>query len=256
MAVIYKTTLIPGKLDQRAGYIAAGLTRSVPSRTIGIVPIRATPAEVLMRRLVAVSAMSALAAVLLALPAGASTAAGQAAPGVVKEPVAVGTGGAVASMDTDASQAGIDVLKHGGNAIDAAVATASTLGVTIPFVAGPGGGGFMVIYLAKTHQVVTIDGRETCPERLHADDVHRPEDRPAARLRLRIGSAAGHRRPLDGGHLGQGDQPVRPQEPGRGPPAGHRGRGARVPRQRGLPASSPSPTCPSCRLTPPAAPCC
>jgi len=66
-------------------------------------------------------------------------------------------------MDLDASQAGIDVLKHGGNAIDAAVATASTLGVTIPFVAGPGGGGFMVIYLAKTHQVVTIDGRETCP---------------------------------------------------------------------------------------------
>jgi gamma-glutamyltranspeptidase/glutathione hydrolase len=116
-----------------------------------------------MRRLVAVSTMSAFAAVLLTLPAVASTAAAQAAPGVVKEPVAVGTGGAVASMDTDASQAGIDVLKRGGNAIDAAVATASTLGVTIPFVAGPGGGGFMVIYLAKTHQVVTIDGRETCP---------------------------------------------------------------------------------------------
>src|SRR5580658_10158432 len=116
-----------------------------------------------MRRLVAVSTMSAFAAVLLTLPAVAGTAAAQAAPGVVKEPVAVGTGGAVASMDTDASQAGIDVLKRGGNAIDAAVATASTLGVTIPFVAGPGGGGFMVIYLAKTHQVVTIDGRENCP---------------------------------------------------------------------------------------------
>jgi gamma-glutamyltranspeptidase/glutathione hydrolase len=66
-------------------------------------------------------------------------------------------------MDLDASKAGIAVLKHGGNAIDAAVATASTLGVTNPFVAGPGGGGFMVIYLAKSHQVVTIDGRETCP---------------------------------------------------------------------------------------------
>ena len=120
-----------------------------------------------MRRLAAVSATSALAAVLLALPAWASPAtgstAGHASAGASKQPVAVGTGGAVASMDLNASQAGIDVLKHGGNAIDAAVATASTLGVTIPFVAGPGGGGFMVIYLAKTHQVVTIDGRETCP---------------------------------------------------------------------------------------------
>ena len=116
-----------------------------------------------MRRLVAASAMAAFTAVLLALPSEAATAAGQAPPGAAKEPVAVGTGGAVASMDLDASQAGIDVLKHGGNAIDAAVATASALGVTIPFVAGPGGGGFMVISLAKTHQVVTIDGRETCP---------------------------------------------------------------------------------------------
>jgi gamma-glutamyltranspeptidase/glutathione hydrolase len=110
-----------------------------------------------------VSAVCALAVVLLALPSGARAAAGQDPGTPVQEPVAVGTGGGVASMDTDATQAGIDVLAHGGNAIDAAVATASTLGVTIPFVAGPGGGGFMVIYLAKTHQVVTIDGRENCP---------------------------------------------------------------------------------------------
>ena len=116
-----------------------------------------------MRRSLVVAATSALALLLLALPAWASPAAGQASASAAREPVAVGTGGAVASMDLGASQAGIDVLRHGGNAIDAAVATASTLGVTIPFVAGPGGGGFMVIYLAKTHQVVTIDGRETCP---------------------------------------------------------------------------------------------
>jgi gamma-glutamyltranspeptidase / glutathione hydrolase len=122
-----------------------------------------------MRRLLAVSLTSALAAGLAVLPLAASAAPGQPAAGVsaiasdTQEPVAVGTGGAVASMDPGASQAGIDALKHGGNAIDAAVATASALGVTIPFVAGPGGGGFMVIYLAKTHQVVTINGRETCP---------------------------------------------------------------------------------------------
>jgi gamma-glutamyltranspeptidase/glutathione hydrolase len=115
-----------------------------------------------MRRLLAISVTSALAAALAALPLAAS-AIGTGTGTGIKEPVAVGTGGAVASMDLGASQAGIDVLKQGGNAIDAAVATASALGVTIPFVAGPGGGGFMVIYLAKTHQVVTIDGRETCP---------------------------------------------------------------------------------------------
>src|SRR5579863_7741256 len=116
-----------------------------------------------MRRIPVVSAVCALAVVLLALPSSAHAAAGQGPGGAVQEPVAIGTGGAVASMDTGATQAGIDVLARGGNAIDAAVATASTLGVTIPFVAGPGGGGFMVIYLAKTHQVVTIDGRENCP---------------------------------------------------------------------------------------------
>jgi len=116
-----------------------------------------------MRRWPTVSAGLALAALLVAVPSGARASAGPASAGPAKEPVAVGTGGAVASMDRDASQAGIEALKHGGNAIDAAVATASTLGVTIPFVAGPGGGGFMVIYLARTHQVVTIDGRETCP---------------------------------------------------------------------------------------------
>ena len=115
------------------------------------------------RRLMAIPVTSALAAALLGLsfPAGAS--AGRTLAGDKKQPVAVGTGGAVASMSLGASQAGIDVLHRGGNAIDAAVATAAALGVTIPFVAGPGGGGFMVIYLAKTHQVMTINGRETCP---------------------------------------------------------------------------------------------
>jgi len=75
----------------------------------------------------------------------------------------------VASLDLTATQAGISVLQNGGNAIDAAVAVAATLGVTEPYVAGIGGGGFMVIYLASEHRVVTIDGREKAPAAFPVD---------------------------------------------------------------------------------------
>jgi gamma-glutamyltranspeptidase/glutathione hydrolase len=76
---------------------------------------------------------------------------------------AVGSGGAAASVDADATRVAIKVLRHGGNAVDAAVAANATLGVTEPYVAGVGGGGFLVIYLAREHRVVTIDARETAP---------------------------------------------------------------------------------------------
>jgi gamma-glutamyltranspeptidase / glutathione hydrolase len=98
-----------------------------------------------------------------ASPATTSPAASASAVSITKQPVAVGTGGAVASDDVEATSAGLDVLRHGGNAIDAAVAVAATLGVADPFVAGIGGGGYLVYYNARTQQVQTIDGRETAP---------------------------------------------------------------------------------------------
>ncbi|MGJ7441957.1 gamma-glutamyltransferase [Aquipuribacter sp. MA13-6] len=86
-----------------------------------------------------------------------------------KVPVAVGTGGAVSTVDAEATRVGIGVLRAGGNAVDAAVASAAALGVTEPYSAGIGGGGFFVYYEAATGEVHTIDGRETAPQAMRPD---------------------------------------------------------------------------------------
>ncbi|MGW5423306.1 gamma-glutamyltransferase [Streptomyces sp. NPDC003943] len=108
----------------------------------------------------------AVAATVLSVGAAAPPPAG-AAP--AKVPVASGWGGAVASVDSDASAAGIEVLRKGGNAVDAAVAVAAALGVTEPYSAGIGGGGYFVYYDAKSRTVQTIDGRETAPRSADAN---------------------------------------------------------------------------------------
>lgn len=92
----------------------------------------------------------------------------------VKQPTATGTGGAVATVDYDASQVGMQVLREGGNATDAAVSTAAALGVTEPYSCGIGGGGFMVVYDAKSGSVSTIDSRETAPAAFEPDSFIDP----------------------------------------------------------------------------------
>jgi gamma-glutamyltranspeptidase/glutathione hydrolase len=85
-----------------------------------------------------------------------------------KDPTAVGSGGAAATVDIDGTRAAIQALRDGGNAVDAAVAAASVLGVTEPYSCGIGGGGFMVIRTAKG-KVTTIDGREESPAAMQPD---------------------------------------------------------------------------------------
>ncbi|ANC31964.1 gamma-glutamyltransferase [Isoptericola dokdonensis] len=86
-----------------------------------------------------------------------------------KVPTARGFGGAISTVDPEASRVGLDVLRRGGNAVDAAVAAAAALGVTEPYSAGIGGGGFFLHYDARSGEVSTIDGRETAPAAMPRD---------------------------------------------------------------------------------------
>jgi gamma-glutamyltranspeptidase/glutathione hydrolase len=113
-----------------------------------------------MRIKVLLVALIVAAAFVCGVPAAAHVGSGSGPP------TAIGSGGAAASVETIATQAAIDILRRGGNAVDAAVASAAVLGVTEPFSCGIGGGGFMVIRTAGG-RVTTIDGRETAPTAMH-----------------------------------------------------------------------------------------
>ncbi|MDQ7011974.1 MAG: gamma-glutamyltransferase [Mariprofundaceae bacterium] len=71
--------------------------------------------------------------------------------------------GMVVTAHPLATETGVNILKNGGNAFDAAAATALTLGVVEPGSSGIGGGGFFLLYIAREHRYVMIDARETAP---------------------------------------------------------------------------------------------
>ncbi len=74
-----------------------------------------------------------------------------------------GKQGMVATEQAFATQIGLDILKKGGNAIDAGVAVGFALAVVLPNAGNIGGGGFMMIHDAKTNQNIALDFRETAP---------------------------------------------------------------------------------------------
>jgi gamma-glutamyltranspeptidase/glutathione hydrolase len=121
-----------------------------------------------MSRIAGLVVLAVLMALVAAFPAGAQV---QAPP---KTPTAEGSGGSAASVDPLATEAAIDTLRSGGNAVDAAIAAAGVLGVVEPFSCGIGGGGFMVIYDARHRKVDTVDSRETAPADLGPESFSQP----------------------------------------------------------------------------------
>ncbi|WP_028774389.1 gamma-glutamyltransferase [Shewanella waksmanii] len=77
--------------------------------------------------------------------------------------------GMVSSQEALATQAGVAILEQGGNAVDAAVAVGFTLAVTLPRAGNLGGGGFMLVHLAKEQKTIAIDYREKAPSAAHKD---------------------------------------------------------------------------------------
>jgi len=99
--------------------------------------------------------------------------------------------GMVASQEALATQIGVDIMKRGGNAIDAAVAVGYALAVTLPRAGNLGGGGFMLVYLADEQRSVAIDYREVAPQGAYPDMFLDEEGNPSKKLSRYHGLAVG-----------------------------------------------------------------
>src|SRR5882757_9558813 len=88
--------------------------------------------------------------------------------------------GMVVAQEKTAVQIGADVLRQGGNAVDAAVATGFAMAVTYPRAGNIGGGGFMIIHSSERGEDVAIDYRETAPAATTPDIFLGPDGKPDA----------------------------------------------------------------------------
>ncbi len=129
---------------------------------MSIVPVKAKPRGALRKTL-----RAGVFALLFLVAPFASQAERPLAPAIISQgardlPV-LASHGMVVAQEENAAKIGVDILRRGGNAVDAAVSVGFALAVTLPRAGNLGGGGFMLVYLAKEKKTVAIDYREAAP---------------------------------------------------------------------------------------------
>src|SRR5947208_3615738 len=120
-------------------------------------------------RMISIAAAACAAAVALASAQTAPPAQAPILTNAARFLPVVAKHGMVASQEKRATHVGVEILKAGGNAIDAAVAMGFALAVTHPQAGNFGGGGFMLVHLASRSETVAIDYRETAPAAMTRD---------------------------------------------------------------------------------------
>jgi len=115
----------------------------------------------------------------------------RAAPDIARAQAVNAAHGMVVAQEALATRIGVDILEKGGNAVDAAVAVGFAMAVTYPRAGNIGGGGFMVIHLAKANRDTTIDYRETAPAAASAGMFLDPQGNPDPKKSRDSGLAIG-----------------------------------------------------------------
>lgn len=103
----------------------------------------------------------------------------------------IGRKGMVVSQKRLASEVGADILRQGGNAVDAAVAVGFALSVVLPRAGNLAGGGFMLVHLADQNKTIAIDYRETAPALAYKDLFLDKYGKPIVNKSLKTLSASG-----------------------------------------------------------------
>jgi gamma-glutamyltranspeptidase/glutathione hydrolase len=150
-------------------------------------PVRSIVSNAFAARMLA--ALTVLA--LVAAPLRAQERFVQQSTGATSAQVATAQHGMVVSQEQQATRIGLDVLKRGGNAVDAAVAVGFALAVSLPKAGNIGGGGFMVVHLAGRNEDVAIDYREIAPAATRADVFLDPDGQADPRKSTDTGLGVG-----------------------------------------------------------------